>query len=124
MNRCPAGERVTGLLTALPMRACLRNIYYHIGIIYDYLTHYKRDTLRVILRRLTEAQTIALIIHNNTCMHGGFCYYVYIGFCFHQDRKEKHPLRKGRLNRRSGKSERREALLSREKKTNVSNQHC
>ena len=60
------------------MRACLRNIYYHIGIIYDYLTHYKRDTLRVILRRLTEAQTIALIIHNNTCMYGGFCYYVYI----------------------------------------------
>jgi len=64
-----------GLLTALPIA---RNIYYHSLIIYDYLTYYNSDTLRVILRRRTEAQTIALIIYDIPCIHGGFCYYVYI----------------------------------------------
>ena len=105
------------------MRAYLRNIYYHIGIIYDYLTHYKRGTLRVILRRLTEAQTIVIIHAHIPCILGGFCYYVYIGFCSHQDRKEEHPLRKGRLNSSRRKSKRREALPSREKKTMVANHH-
>ena len=34
--------------------------------------------LRVIPRRRPEAQTIALITYGISCIHGGFCYYVYI----------------------------------------------
>ncbi len=51
------------------VRACLRKIYYHSLIIYDYLTYYKRHALRVILRRRSEAQTIALIIYDIPCIY-------------------------------------------------------
>ena len=41
-------------------RVCARKNN-HMGIIYPYATHYNSDTLRVILRRLAEAQTIVII---------------------------------------------------------------
>ena len=41
-------------------RVCARKNN-HMGIIYPYATHYNSATLRVILRRLAEAQTIVII---------------------------------------------------------------
>ena len=41
----------------------------HTHIIYPYDTHYNSDTLRVILRRLAEAQTNCIISCDNTCIH-------------------------------------------------------